>query len=259
MGAPILLSDEHIAAAKAFVQELFDEGMDGVAVKVSQFNHSDDVEAFYLACDVEDGAVFLPKFFPTPVELISHELGHAVHHMLRRRSNPTDPAFWTGGQIEGELCAYYTQINYILEHGTRTQFYQALGALATFAAELVIDRATSSRLSLSDFLCDEDFAPYAGVSARDFVIRMFCALDRNFDKNGAKLFELRSSFPRGFGFALALKLIDERESMRNFMAIDSCSVPLDQKLSMAFPHRRNLDKLDDLPHVIARLAERLSD
>jgi hypothetical protein len=256
MGEPRLVSEVHAAAARASVRVLFEENVDDVFVNIGRSNQREDVEGFYLSCDVDEGQIFVPKRFPTPAELIAHELGHAVHHMFRRRAHPTNPAFWAGGPVEGELSAYYTQINYLLKHGTKTEFYQALGALSYFAAQLAVVRATRSKLSLEDFLGSEEFAPYAGAPTRDFVVRMFCSLDSTADPKGERFRSLCSSFPSGFGFALALKLVDERESMRTFMAEDSCSASLSEKLTKAFPHRGDLDDLDDLPEVIANLAAR---
>lgn len=253
---PIVITVEHIVAAKVLVKNLLKENVDNIVVNISQTNEREDVEGFYLSYGVDGGEVFVPKRFPTPTELITHELGHAVHHRLRRESHPTKPTFWMGSSLEAELCAYYTQINYILRHGTKANFYQALGALSHRAAELAVLRAATSNQSLEDFINSNEFAPYSGVSTRNFVLDMFRKINPSTDFDGREFNSLRSSFPRGLGFSLALKLVDERDGMRIFMQEDSSSVPLADKLAKAFPHRNDLNNLDDLPEVIASLAAR---
>lgn len=249
---------EHIRQAQEFIQQNYEFDVSAVPVNISRVPQTESVEAFFMSCGIADGAVFLPSVFCSPVELIVHELGHAMHTTIRRRQRPTDYRFWTARYpIESEMCAYHAQFSYLLKHGTRVQFYVALGALLTNVSQILCLRALSAEKSLTDFQTWPPVQAYRKTRAWQALLDMYGGMNPTHPKSEQNIAVAVSEHPKGMGLALALKLIDEPEGIVAFMKEDSLAKPILLKLNEAFPHRKNLGSLDDINEVIHQISARM--
>ena len=249
---------EHIRQAREFIQHHYEFDASAVPVNISRVPQTASAEGFFMSCGIADGAVFLPSVFCSPVELIVHELGHAMHTTIRRQQRPTDYRFWIGRYpIESEMCAYHAQFSYLLKYGTRVQFYVALGALLTKVSQLLCLRALSAKKSLSDFQTWLPVQAYRNTGAWQALLDMYGGMQPIHPKSKQNTAVAVSEYPRGMGFALALKLIDEPEGLVAFMKEDSAAKPILLKLNEAYPHRKNLGSLDDINEVIHQISTRM--
>lgn len=254
-GRPLATSIDHVEAAKSYIAGLFGVRVDRVAVNISQGGEVNNVEGFFLPCCVDEGEVFVPAFFETPVELITHELGHAVHFMLQRGGHRHDPAFWRSRQIEAEVGPYFAQMNYLLAHGSKDEFLQALGVVTNLIYKVTVLSAHFSGLTREEFETSDHLAQFSDAQERRLLVGLFDETKPNQPDMGP-FKDLLVSVLNGFGLILALKLVDERSSLVTFMSADSCSIPLMEKLAAAFPHRDDLGSLDDISEVVRRLLAR---
>jgi hypothetical protein len=249
---------EHIRQAREFVQQHYEFDVSTVPVRISRVLQSESVEGFFMPCGIADGAVFLPSAFCSPVELIVHELGHAMHTTIRRQRRPTDYRFWMDlHPIGSEMCAYHAQFNYLLKHGTQEQFYVALGALVTNVSQLLCLAAVNAKMSLADFQKWSPLQAYQNTGAWQALLDMFGEMHPTHPNSKQNTSLAKSACLKGMGLALALKLIDEQEGFVAFMQEDSVAKPILLKLNEAFPHRKDLDNLDDINEVISRINARM--
>lgn len=249
---------EHIRQAREFIQQHYAFDASAVPVHISRVPQTESVEGFFMSCGIANGAVFLPSVFCSPVELIVHELGHAMHTTIRRQQRPTDYRFWMARYpIESEMCAYHAQFNYLLKYGTRVQFYVALGALLTKVSQLLCLRALSAEKSLTDFQTWSPVQAYRNTGAWQALLKMYGGMLPTHPNSKQNTAVAVSEYPRGMGLALALKLIDEPEGLVAFMKEDSVAKPILLKLNEAFPLRKNLGSLDDINEVIHQISARM--
>ena len=252
------ITAENIRQARAFIQQHYEFDASAVPVHISRVPQTDSVEGFFMSCGIADGAVFLPSVFCSPVELIVHELGHAMHTTIRRQQQPSDFRFWIARcSIESEMCAYHAQFSYLLKYGTRVQFHVALGALLTKVSQLLCLRALSSDKSLMDFQTWPPVQAYRNTGAWHALIDMYGGMHPTHPNAKQNIAVAVSEYPRGMGLALALKLIDEPEGLVAFMKEDSAAKPILLKLNEAFPHRKDLGSLDDINEVIHQISARM--
>lgn len=249
---------EHIRQAREFVQQHYGFDASAVPVNISQVPQTESVEGFFMSCGIADGTVFLPSEFCSPVELIVHELGHAMHTTIRRQQRPTDHRFWSAlYPMESEMCAYHAQFSYLLKHGTREQFYVALGALLTKVSQLLCLLAVSGKESLAEFQSSPQVQAYRNTGAWHALLEMYRGMLPTHPDSKQNTTVAVGEYPRGMGLALALKLIDEPEGLVAFMKEDSAAKPILLKLNEAFPHRKDLGSLDDINEVIHRMSVRM--
>lgn len=249
---------EHIRQARKFVQEHYKFDVSTVPVRLSRVPQTESVEGFFMPCGIADGVVFLPSVFCSPVELIVHELGHAMHTTIRRQQRPTDYRFWMDRHpIGSEMCAYHAQFSYLLKHGTREQFYVALGALLTNVSQLLCLLAVNAKMSQADFQKWPLVQAYRNTGAWQALLDMYGGMHPTHPNSEQNTAVAVSEYPKGMGVALALKLIDEPEGLVTFMKEDSVAKPILLKLNEAFPHRKDLGNLDDINEVIPRISARM--
>ncbi|MDO6387911.1 hypothetical protein [Uliginosibacterium sp. 31-12] len=249
---------EHVRQAREFMQQHYEFDASAVKVNISQVLQTESVEGFFMPCGISDGAVFLPSEFCSPVELIVHELGHAMHTTIRRQRQPTDYRFWMNRfQIESEMCAFHAQFSYLLKHGNRVQFYVALGALLTKVSELLCLRALSEEMSLADFKTWLPVQAYRDTGAWQALLDMYGGMNPTHPNSEQNTAVAVREYPKGMGLALALKLIDEPEGLVAFMKEDSAAMPILSKLNEAFPRHNNLVSLDDINDVIHQISARM--
>ncbi|MDM0118686.1 hypothetical protein [Variovorax arabinosiphilus] len=249
---------EHICQAREFVQHHYGFDVSTVPVKLSQVPQTESVEGFFMSCGIAEGAVFLPSVFCSPVELIVHELGHAMHTTIRRQQRPTDYRFWIDwNSIGPEMCAYHAQFSYLIKHGTKEQFYVALGALLTSVSQLLCLLTLSAKLSKEEF---QEYAPvqaYQNTVAWKALLDMYGGMHPTHPNSKQNIAVAVSGFTRGIGLALALKLIGEPQGLVAFMKEDTVAKPILLKLNEAFPHHKDLGYLDDINEVISQISARM--
>lgn len=253
-----LVTAQHIRKARDFIQQHYAFDASLIPVHISRVPQTESVEGFFMSCGIADGAVFLPSVFCSPVELIVHELGHAMHTKIRRQQQPDDYRFWMAGDsIASEMCAYHAQFSYLLKYGSRLQFYVALGALVTQVSQLLCLRALSANMSLRDFQIWSPVQAYRNTAPWQALLDMYGGMlptHRNSKQNSAVA---AREYSRGMGLALALKLIDEPEGLVAFMKEDNVAKPILLRLKDAFPHRGDLGCLDDINEVILQISARM--
>jgi hypothetical protein len=249
---------EHICQAREFVQQHYGFDVSRVPVTLSRVPSTESVEGFFMSCGIADGTVFLPSVFCSPVELIVHELGHAMHTKIRRQHRPTDYRFWIDAHSIGpELCAYHAQFSYLLKHGTREQFYVALGVLLTGVSQLLCLLAVSAKLSQAEFQKSSPVQAYRNTAAWQALLDMYAGMHPAHPNSEQNTAVAVKEYPKAMGLALALKLIDEPQGLVAFMKQDSLAKPILLKLNDAFPHCKDLGTLDDINEVIARISARM--
>jgi hypothetical protein len=145
----------------------------------------------------------------------------------------------------------------LTKYGTRVQLYVALGALLTKVSQLLCLRALIAKKSLSDFQTWLPVQAYRNTGAWQALLDMYGGMQPTHPKSKQNIDIAVSEYPRGMGFALALKLIDEPEGLVAFMKEDCAAKPILLKLNEAFPHCKNLGSLDDINDVIYQISARM--
>lgn len=254
------ITNEHIIQAREFFQEHYAFDVSTVPVRLSRVPQTESVEGFFMSCGIADGTVFLPSVFCSPVELIVHEIGHAMHTKIRRQQRPTDYRFWMDlHPIGSEMCAYHAQFSYLLKHGTREQFYVALGALLAKVSQLLCLSGVYLQMSLADFEKWALVQAYRNTGAWQALLDIYRRIHPTHPNSKHNIAVAAREFFSGMGLALALKLIDEPEGLVAFMKEDSIAKPILFKLKEAFPHRHDLVNLDDINEVINRISARIRE
>lgn len=246
--APVRITDEHIAEAKAYTSDLLGVSLANVRVEIVAQANWDLPGAEGLAdkCGVDNHVVFMPEFFTDPVEVLCHEFGHAGHWISARQTAEYPYFFQT--LITQEFVAHFCQYNYLLDRMGRSDFVTALGQLfkASYALSML---GFSSRMKHEEPnglpLTYDRFAqsPEAWSIHQALPDQTLRAVYKEMEGNYG---ERVSQACRGIALLLTLLLIDERDGVRKLMAIDRIDLPLAEKLATAFP---KIDVLKALPHV----------
>ena len=223
---PVL--DQHIAAARTYTSALLDIDLDAVEVVVVPAADWDlpVAEGCSFFYTVDQHLVFVPPTFTAPIELLCHELGHAAHATGRRQTEALP--FYLGLAVTEELVALFSQFNYILAHGTRRHFLEALGILTTASFAMSIWGTQGAPRDLEGYMR----TPQA-VEIQKAVA--FHNLSYQFMQFAQHDHEFVNQIHRGVALVLALLLIDEHEGMRRFIALDRVDHSLADKLAAAFP------------------------
>ncbi len=241
--------DQHIAAAKAYTSELLGVNLDHVEVVVTPPEEWDlpvaeGVTFFYT---VDQHLVFVPSTFSAPTELLCHELGHAAHATGRRQTAALP--FYLGLAMTEEFVAMFSQFNYILTHGTRREFLEALGALTTASFALSIWASQGAPRDVEAYMKTPhalEFQKAIPAYNLSHQFMQFAQYDH----------EYVNQIHRGVALLLALLLIDEHEGMRRFIALDRVDHSPADKLAAAFPGFELDAGLARINEQIAALAAR---
>ncbi len=235
--------DEHIAAARAYTSQLLGVNLDAVEVVVAQADEWDlpVAEGATFFYTVDQHLVFVPPTFSAPTELLCHELGHAAHATARRQTEALP--FYLGAAVTEEFVAMFSQFNYILAHGSRREFLEALGTLGT----------ASFALSMWSQGPTVDFDDYLGTPHGAEFLKAIAVynLSYQFSQFAQHRDLYLNQVHRGVAMLLALLLIDEHEGMRRFIALDRVDHSLVDKLAAAFPGF-------DLDAGLARINEQIA-
>jgi hypothetical protein len=236
--------DQHIAEAKAYTGKLLDVELEDVEVVVVSPDDWDVPVAegitFHYAADQH--LVLVPSTFSAPTELLCHELGHAAHATGRRRT--AELPFYLGLAVTEELVSHFSQFNYILSHGSRREFAEALGTLTTASFALSIWATHEQAPDQETFLRTAHAAEFLKVLASHDLMYQYQEFAQH-------QHEFVGQLHRGVGMLLALLLVDEHDGMRRFIALDRVDHSLADKLAAAFPGV-------DLDAGLARINERIA-
>jgi hypothetical protein len=239
---PIL--EKHIAAARDFTGKLLDINLDDVEVVVVPQEEWDVPVAegvtYYYAANQH--LVFVPPTFTAPTELLCHELGHAAHATGRRRTE--ELPFYVGLAVTEELVSHFSQFNYILAHGTRREFVEALGALTTASFAVAIWGTQDQAKDRDAFMATRHAGEFLKAIPDYNLIYQY-------QQFAQYQHEFIGQLHRGVGMLLALLLVDEHEGMRRFIALDRVDHSLADKLAATFPGV-------DLDAALAQINERIA-
>lgn len=223
---PVL--EQHIAEAKAYTGKLLGVDLEDVEVVVVPPEEWDVpvAEGLTFCYAADQHLVFVPSTFSAPTELLCHELGHAAHASGRRRT--AELPFHVGLAVTEELVSHFSQFNYILSHGSRREFAEALGTLTTASFALSIWATHQQAPDMAAYLRTQHAGEFLKVIQEHDLMYQY----RQFAE---QQHEFVGQLHRGVGMLLALLLIDEHEGMRRFIALDRVDRSLADKLAAAFP------------------------
>ncbi|CAM3842127.1 hypothetical protein VRRI112168_02795 [Vreelandella rituensis] len=248
------VTDAMIREAKDFVGELLGEDVQAIrVVRVAPEVWGDRAaEGFLREAGNELPVVFVPTVFTCPVELLCHELAHAAHTMVRRRTG--DAAMALARPASAEFIAHFVQYRYVMAYLQEQDLALAMGQLTTaMYAKAIQAFMLSQKITTGEELWDKRVALLESGPARPFLE----ALPDSVLLRQLRVFAegrqgLEAESERALGIMLALLFIDDPKGVRAYMAIDTLARSIEDKVAEAFS--ANLDEL--LPAVEDRL-ERL--
>ncbi|MEZ8051405.1 MULTISPECIES: hypothetical protein [Vibrio] len=216
------INNDTFQEAKLYVERLLDVDLSKVELVFAdsiQYVDAGEVEGTAYANNDADHIVLLPKHSTQikSTDLLIHELGHTADFTIARKTENDDLLF--PHITFSETIAYYCQIRFLLEQGTREQriglfgaFYLTyLGCCVTrhcIETQTPLNKLKPNKALKSGFY-DEILAAYpnSGINAaKSVVIKNITAFQQNYKDLGPLV---NLDFARRFGFILALFLLDK--------------------------------------------------
>ena len=245
------VTEAKISEARQYTSNLLGVDLQGVRVEVvpsREWDHGDTVEGFQISVGLTDHMVFVPDAFASPVELLCHELGHAAHTTARRQNG--ELPYFFAAPTTAEFVAHVCQYNYLLDHGTRAQFLNAMGQLttATFALSIMASEITDD---FEAFLNTQHAKAITQAMPMDVVRNTYWEFSRDSR-------HLLNESMRGMAIILALWFVDDHEGVKRFISADRIDQPFDEKLAAAFPDKDFMEAFDSVNEQFFTLLDRFS-
>lgn len=246
---PTVISRQDIEEARGYASELLQLDLSSVQVSLIPDRDWDMPRSEGVHFDVasEEHVILVPTTVQmVPGDLLCHEFGHSCHAIARRKHACV--SHYLADIVTAELVAHFTQYNYILSHLSIGHFASALGQLVTSSFALSII-ATGESQDYEVFIEKAEAHAIREVWSADILREQFekFRLDRNY---------LMSEAGRGISLILALILIDEHDSMRNFIGADRIDVSLETKLAAVFPKVNFESEFSQINAKVIELAQR---
>lgn len=212
------ITDVEFSEAKRYVEQLLDVDLTNVSLKYFE-NHQEMVEGRCASCNDSHHVVLIPRNSGQVLstDLLVHELGHAAEFTMTRETGQ-DALLW-GHSSLSEAIAYYCQLKYLTDKGTRNQRIGAFGTFyLTYLTVCVVRHCLSTKMGLCDLKPSDAFEsgyyddilaayPDGGENkAKDTIAKNIKFFQ---DTYGDLVGLMHNDFSPRLGFVFALFLLDK--------------------------------------------------
>jgi len=221
------ITDLEFVEAKNYVQELLDVDLTDVSLEFTEKNEH-MVEGRCLSCGDTSHIVLIPKNDQQvcSTDLLVHELGHAAEFTFNRKSG--DDKLLLPHASFSEAIAYYCQLKYLVDKGTREQRIGAFGVFyLSYLAACVVRHCLDKKIELNELkpnkalksgYYDDILAAYPSLGlnvAKKIVIDNIKFFQERY---GSILHLMHGDFSPRLGFVFALYLLDKpKEFLQDLM------------------------------------------